>query len=126
ASEIAFSDDDSYVFKGKMDYYIYYDPQTGFLTPLEFDGNSVMKSSATNWSVFYNATKVNYPLLNKLLAVPSIRQRYLAHMRTLVQDELNTTSFNALIDQYDAMINAAVQADPKKLYSYTQYTAEKA
>lgn len=126
ASEIAFSDDDSYVFKGKMDYYIYYDPQTGLLTPLEFDGNSAMKSNATNWGVFYNATKVNYPLLNKLLAVPSIRQRYLAHMRTLVQDELNPASFNALIDQYDAMINAAVQADPKKLYSYTQYTAEKA
>ena len=126
ASEIAFSDDDSYVFKGKMDYYIYYNPQTGFLTPLEFDGNSVMKSSATNWSVFYNATKVNYPLLNKLLAVPSIRQRYLAHMRTLVQDELDPAYFNALIDQYDALINAAVQADTKKLYSYTQYTSEKA
>lgn len=125
ASEIAFSDDDSYVFKGKMDYYIYYDPETGFLTPLEFDGNSVMKSNATNWSAFYNETKVNYPLLNKLLAVPSIRQRYLAHMRTLVQEEMNTTAFNALVDQYDALINAGVQADTKKLYSYNEYTTQK-
>ncbi len=125
ASEIAFSDDDSYVFKGKMDYYLYWDPETQRITPLEFDGNSVMKSNATNWGVFYNETKVNYPLLNRLLAVPSIRQRYLAHFRTLVADELNTTDFNALVDQYDALINADVLADTKKLYTYAQYGTEK-
>ncbi|MBV6441328.1 MAG: T9SS C-terminal target domain-containing protein [Haliscomenobacteraceae bacterium CHB4] len=125
ASEIAFSDDDSYVFKGKMDYYLYWDPETGRITPLEFDGNSVMKNNAVNWGPFYNANKVNYPLLNRLLAVPSIRQRYLAHFRTLISEEMNTADFNALIDQYDALINAEVQADPKKLYSYNQYNTEK-
>lgn len=125
ASEIAFSDDDSYVYKGKMDYYLYWDPETGRMTPLEFDGNSVMKSNATNWGVFYNETKVNYPLLNRLLAVPGIRQRYLAHFRTLIADELNTGNFNALIDQYDALIGAGVQSDTKKLYSNAQYTTEK-
>lgn len=126
ASEIAFSDDDSYVFKGKMDYYLYWDPETQRMTPLEFDGNSVMKSNAVNWGVFYNETKVNYPLLNRLLAVPSIRQRYLAHFRTLLADELNATNFNALIDQYAALIDAGVQADTKKLYSNVQYNSEKA
>jgi hypothetical protein len=125
ASEIAFSDDDGYVFKGKMDYYLYWDPETQRITPLEFDGNSVMKSNANNWGVFYNETKVNYPLLNRLLAVPSIRQRYLAHFRTLIADELTTADFNALIDQYDALINAGIQADTKKLYTYAQYTTEK-
>ncbi len=125
ASEIAFSDDDSYVYKGKMDYYLYWDPETNRMTPLEFDGNSVMKTNAVNWGAFYNANKVNYPLLNRLLAVPSIRQRYLAHLRTLIGDEMNTAAFNALIDQYDALIGAEVQADPKKLYTYTQYTSEK-
>ena len=125
ASEIAFSDDDSYAFKGKMDYYLYWDLETGRMTPLEFDGNSVMKTNTANWSVFYNETKVNYPLLNRLLAVPSIRQRYLAHMRTLVQEEMDPVSFNALVDQFDALISAGVQADPKKLYTNAQYTTEK-
>lgn len=125
ASEIAFSDDDSYVFKGKMDYYLYWDPETQRMTPLEFDGNSVMKSNAVNWGVFFNETKVNYPLLNRLLAVPGIRQRYLAHFRTLIADEMNTQAFNALIDQYDQLIGAAVIADPKKLYSNAQYNSEK-
>jgi len=125
ATEIAFSDDDGYVYKGKMDYYLYWDPETGRITPLEFDGNSVMKTNAVNWGVFYNANKVNYPLLNRLLAVPSIRQRYLAHFRTLLADEMSSTEVNALIDQYDALINAEVQSDPKKLYTYTQYGSEK-
>lgn len=125
ASEIAFSDDDGYVYKGKMDYYLYWDPETGRMTPLEFDGNSAMKNNAVSWGPFYNANKVNYPLLNRLLAVPSIRQRYLAHFRTLINEEMAATDFNALIDQYDALISAEVQADPKKLYTFSQYTSEK-
>ena len=125
ASEIAFSDDDSYVYKGKMDYYLYWDPETNRITPLEFDGNSVMTSNTTNWGPFYNANKVNYPLLNRLLAVPSIRQRYLAHFRTILQDVLNPDLVNPLIDQYDALISAGIQADTKKLYTFNQYTTEK-
>jgi CotH kinase protein/Lamin Tail Domain/Secretion system C-terminal sorting domain len=125
ASEIAFSDDDSYVFKGKMDYYLYWDPETGRITPLEADANTVMKSNALTWSPFYNATKVNYPLLNRLLAVPSIRQRYLAHLRTIIAEEMDPVKFAALIDETDALINADVQADPKKLYTYAQYNTEK-
>lgn len=124
ASEIAFSDDDSYVYKGKMDYYIYYEAETGRLTPLEYDGNSVMESNFATWSPFYNANKVNYPLLNKILAVPIWRQRYLAHLRTIVAQELNPAVCNPMLDNFKAMIDPLVQADPKKLYSYTQFNSE--
>jgi spore coat protein CotH len=84
ASEIAFSDDDSYVYKGKMDYYVYYEPETHRITPIEFDGNTVMKSNHVNWSPFYNQTNANYPLMNRLFAIPELRQRYLAHLRTII------------------------------------------
>ena len=83
-SEILFSDDDSYVYKGKMDYYTFYEIETGRMTPLEYDGNSVMESMAQNWSVFYNANNANYPLLNRLLNNAEWRQRYLAHFRTQI------------------------------------------
>jgi CotH kinase protein/Lamin Tail Domain/Secretion system C-terminal sorting domain len=124
ASEIAFSDDDSYVYKGKMDYYVYYEPETGRLAPLEFDGNSAMKANSATWSPFYNANKVNYPLLNKILAVPQWRQRYLAHMRTIINEELNPANCNAILDNYKTQIDALVNADPKKLYTYTQFNTE--
>jgi CotH kinase protein/Lamin Tail Domain/Secretion system C-terminal sorting domain len=124
ASELAFSDDDSYVYKGKMDYYAYYDATTGLLTPQEFDGNSVMGDNAVNWSPFRNATNANYPLLAKLLAVPEYRQRYLAHMRTIIAEELDATAAPAIIDHYKAQIDALVQSDPKKLYTYTAFNTE--
>ena len=64
-----------------MDYYLYWEVETGRMVPLEFDGNSVMDQAKVTWTPFHNETNANYPLLNRLLAVPSIRQRYLAHYR---------------------------------------------
>ena len=124
ASEIAFSDDDSYVYKGKMDYYLYYEVETGRMTPLEYDGNSAMESGFATWSPFYNETKVNYPLLNKILAVPAWRQRYLAHLRTLIADELNPAVCNPMLDNFKSMIDALVKADPKKAYTNAQFDSE--
>lgn len=125
ASEIAWTDDDSYVMKGKMDYYAYYEPETGRFAPMEYDGNSTMVLADTaSWSPFYNASNANYPLLNKLLAVPEWRQRYLAHMRTIIEEEMDTASCFAMLNNYKAQIEALVQADPKKIYSYNQFLNE--
>lgn len=124
ASEIAYSDDDSYVYKGKMDYYLYYEPETGRITPVEYDGNSVMKLNTVNWSPFYNANKVNYPLLNKILAVPAWRQRYLAHLRTIISEQFDPQTAFPVIDNLKTMIDPLVQADPKKLYTYSQFNSE--
>lgn len=124
ATEIIFGDDDSYVYKGKMDYYIYQDAETNRFTPLEYDGNSAMVSESANWGVFYHADNANFPLLNRLLSVPSIRQRYLAHFRTILQQQFNPSAMHPLIDNYVAMIQNDVQSDPKKLYTYNQFNNE--
>ncbi len=124
ACEIAFSDDDSYVWKGQQDYYVYYEPETERITPIEFDGNSVMKMNNVNWSPFMNENKVNYPLLNKLLAVPQYRQRYLAHLRTIIDELFDIPSANRIIDNYRSQIDALVEYDPKKLSTYNQFINE--
>jgi hypothetical protein len=121
ASEIAFSDDDSYIMKGKMDYFVYFDAETGRLSPLEYDGNSVLSNNNITWSPFYNVNKVNYPLLNKLLNVPAWRQRYLAHLRTIITEEMDASGAAQLIDQYRNQIDALYQSDPKKFYTYAQF-----
>lgn len=123
AAENIFTDDDSYVMKGKMDYYAYYEPETGRLTPLEYDGNSTFESAANSWSPFKNVTNVNYPLLNKLLNIPELRQRYLAHYRTILNETFTTANANALIDEINTQISALVASDPKKLYTTAQYTS---
>ena len=94
-------DDDSYVYKGKMDYYTYYEIEnwthdsTGIWRKQRFEANL-----ATSWSAFYHETNVNYPLLNKILARPQWRQRYLAHLRTLLDEDFDTTSAYQVIDEY--------------------------
>lgn len=124
ATEIMFGDDDSYVNKGAMDYYIYVDPETKRMTPIETDGNSAIEMSRATWSPFFNETKVNFPLLNRLLAVPAYRQRYLAHLRTINEESINPKISNILIDALAKKIDAKVKTDPKALYTYTQFQAE--
>jgi len=124
ACEIAFGDDDSYVYKGKMDYYLYFDPVTGRWATYDYDANSTFLTAHITWSPFYNANKVNYPLLNKLLQVPAFRQRYLAHLRTIITELLNDDKVNQLITAYDDLIRSAVFADPKKVTTNTAYTNE--
>jgi hypothetical protein len=123
AVENIFADDDSYIMKAKMDYYVYYEPETALTFPLEYDGNSAfLTEAATSWGPFKNATNANYPLLSKLLAIPEWRQRYLAHYRTILNETFTTANANAIIDSLDDQIKALVAADTKKLYSTSQYT----
>jgi spore coat protein CotH len=124
ACEIAFGDDDSYVFKGKMDYYLYHEPTQHRWSTYDYDANSTFVPSHSTWSPFYNETKANYPLLNKLLAVPSFRQRYLAHLRTIIDQSFDPDIVFPLIDTIDSRIRPHVLADTKKASSNQEYTSE--
>lgn len=124
AVENIFTDDDSYVMKGKMDYLLYLMPETGQMFSMEYDGNSTFQSqqaTSTNWGPFKNVGNANYPLLNKLLAIPELRQRYLAHYRTILQETFTTANANSLVSGLQAQIGSHVATDTKKLYTTSQY-----
>ena len=126
ACENIFTDDDSYVMKGKMDYMVYYEPETGRTTSIEYDGNSSFVTTAAtsaSWGPFKNVTVANYPLLYKLVNIPEWRQRYLAHYRTILTETFTTANATTLVDELNAQISALVAADPKKLYTTAQYTS---
>ncbi len=125
AKEILFGDDDSYVNKGGMDYYAYYDAATGRLIPLEYDANTVMTGQSGQWTVFLKENDVNFPLCNKLFKNPELRQRYLAHVRTMTQDLFAEAVYAPLIDRYFSLIDTLVQKDTKKLMTYNQFVAGK-
>ncbi len=124
AAENIFIDDDSYVYKGKMDYMVYLEPETGRLNGIEYDGNSSFHlddATSNSWGPFKNVNNTNYPLLNKLVNIPQYRQRYLAHYRTILNETFTTENSTALIDEMDEQIGDLVAADTKKLYSTGQY-----
>ncbi len=124
AAENAFSDRSSYTRKGKDDYFIYYEPESGRTSMIEFDGRATMRANMVNWTPFYNADDSNYPLLHRSLSISSLRQRYLAHLRTLIDEKMQSPAFNALVDDLVALIDAEVQADPRKLYTYAEFLVE--
>ncbi len=121
AKEILFGDEDSYVIKGGMDYFIYYDKETGRLNPLEFDANSVMSGSSYTSDIFLKESNRQYPLCYKLFNIPELRQRYLAHVRTMVADLFNPVVYSPRIDHYIKIIDSAVINDPIKLINYDRF-----
>ena len=40
--------------------------------------------------------------MNKLFTIPELRQRYLAHFRTILTESFNSEYINGLIDNYDS------------------------
>jgi len=123
ACENIFTDEDSYVHKGGTDYYLYWESETGRLVPIEYDGIDTFSPQNVNWDPFYHADDPRFPLLYKLLNVPSIRQRYLAHYRTILKDVYNPEFMNSLIDDYAAKIDSYIKDDPKKKMTYEDFKA---
>ncbi len=124
ASENLFSDDDSYIQKGRMDYFAYWERETGRMAPQEYDGNTVMNPAFVNWDPFYHEDSVNYPLMHRLFQVPEYRQRYLAHVRTLLQEDFNPDTITQCIQNYRDLIDTMVFNDPKKLYTYAEFQSD--
>jgi len=123
AQEIVASDDDGYFFKGGMDYYVYWDDATGRLLPLEVDGNSVMAEDHLDWGPFYREDDDRFPLLNRLLQNTEVRQRYLAHLRTVLRDFFVEDKVHERIDEFATILDQRVIDDPKKLYSHNEFIA---
>jgi hypothetical protein len=63
----------------------------------------------------------NKPLLHRLLAVPALKARYLAHVRTLAEEWLDWKKLGPLADQYQAIITDEVKADTRKLSSFDAF-----
>ena len=113
------TDDDSYINKG-CDFMTYRDPIDGRMHLLQRDANETFTQST--WSITRNFDQTNKPVLSRVLSVPELRQRYMAHYRTASKD-LDWDYFGPVFAAHRALIDAAVQADTRKLYSYALFQA---
>lgn len=66
-----------------------------------------------------DATK---PLRSRLLAVPALRDRYLAHVRAIATKWLDWNTLGPLVDRYQQLIAADVAADTRKLDTTEAFT----
>lgn len=111
------TDDDSYVNKG-CDFIVYRNPVDGRTHLLQRDANETF--SQANWTITRNFTATNKPVLSRLLSVPELRQRYMAHYRVASRN-LNWTYFGPIFTAHRNRIAAHVQADPKKIYTFALF-----
>jgi len=120
--ENIFADDDSYWNKGS-DYMMYFSPESGRLYPVEHDGNEAFFSGDVSLSPVYGAALSTRPVLRQFLSNPELRQRYLAHMRTVIEESYNPGSMTALVNQFHSLSITNIIADPLKGYtSMATYT----
>lgn len=61
------------------------------------------------------------PLRSKLLAVPSLRAKYLSHVKTIAEDWLDWDTLRPTVNQYVSLIDSEIKADTKKLSSYEAF-----
>jgi hypothetical protein len=124
AIENLFVDDDSYWNKG-ADYGFYYEVESGRIHPVEHDGNEAFTTTLGidyTLSPVTGATGSNRPLLYRLLPINELRQRYLAHMRTVLEENFNPAVAVPIINQFHSLSINAILTDPNKGFTMAAYT----
>lgn len=66
---------------------------------------------------FAGSNDPNKPLISKLLAVPSLRQKYLGYVRDIATTWLDWNKLGPIATGYQSMLMSEVKADTRKLYS---------
>jgi len=71
-----------------------------------------------------HSTDANWPLISKILAVPTYKKMYLAHLKTIFEENFtNNGSYYTMAQTLKNTIDAAVQADPNKFFTYAQFNS---
>ena len=66
-------------------------------------------------------TDARKPLRSKLLAVPSLKEKYLKNVRAIAEEKLEWKKLGPVVAQYRKLIEKDVEADTRKLYSFEAF-----
>lgn len=125
---------DSYIGQFSQNYYLYKDDFGRFL-PIVWDlnesfgtfsgtgtGNLTSTTAKQQMSHLLHSSDANFPLISELLAIPTYKKMYLAHYKTMLTENFTSNGSHYTTGQYlQSVIDAAVQADPNKFFTYAQF-----
>ena len=106
--------------KGRF-HIIPYDVNESFRTP-EGGRNRGQQGRGIELDPLVAANDAKKPLVSKLLAVPALRTRYLGYVHDIAEKWLDWDRLAPLATQYQALIQADVKTDTRKLSSYEGFT----
>ena len=127
---------DSYSGGFTQNYYLYRGSDGRFL-PIVWDlnesfgsftmtgtGNLNGTTGAQQMTHLLHQNDAGFPLINKLLTVPTYKKMYLAHVKTMLQENFTTNgSYYSQGQALQAIAAASVQADNNKFYTYANFTS---
>ena len=126
---------DSYIGGFAQNYYLYRDDYNRFL-PVVWDlnesfgrfsqtgsGNLNSTVAKQQMSHLLHASDANFPLVQKLLSVPRYKRMYVAHCKTMLLENFSNGSYYTSGQALQASIDAAVQADVNKFFTYANFVS---
>lgn len=126
---------DSYIGGFAQNYYLYRDDYGRFL-PVVWDLNESFGQFAMTGSGSLRDTRskqqmspllqlndADYPLISKLLNNPTYQRMYIAHCKTMLNESFANGSYLTTGQTLQTLIDADVQADPNKFFTYANFTS---
>ncbi|MBX7205947.1 MAG: CotH kinase family protein [Bacteroidia bacterium] len=123
---------DSYSGSFSQNYYLYKDQ--GIFHPLIWDlnmnfgafnmtgsGTPLSAAQMKQLSVNLHAANANRPLIKRLLSDSTFKHMYIAHMRTMLHENISNGKYLQWAQYYRSLIDSSVNADLNKLFTYTQF-----
>jgi len=100
-----------------------YDVNETFRPPERGRGGRSGGGESANLDPFAGAYDPDKPLLSRLLAVPSLRERYLDYVRDIAERWLDWDKIGPLAGQYQALIASDMEMDTHNLYSVEAFSS---
>ena len=84
-------------------------------------GWAVASAAASSSTRSIGLDDARKPLRSKVLAVPALRAKYLANVRTIAEKSLDWKNLGPVVAQYRKLIEKEVEADTRKLDSFEAF-----
>ncbi|MFH2037107.1 MAG: CotH kinase family protein [Candidatus Zixiibacteriota bacterium] len=96
---------------------------------MSFGGFTQLRSTNQNLTVYQmqhlspllNLGDGDYPIINNVLSIETYRKMYLAHMKTILNENFLGNNLATRGGEIQNIIAAEVQADPNKFYTYNDF-----
>ncbi|MBM4399354.1 MAG: CotH kinase family protein [Candidatus Cloacimonetes bacterium] len=92
----------------------------GGFTNMQSIGNLNLSQMQT-LDALVNSTHPQYPIINKVLANPLYKRMYIAHMRTMLEENLSNNWYSTRAMELQAICGPLLQTDANALYNYQQF-----
>jgi len=128
---------DSYSGLFAQNYYLFKDNE-GIFNPIVWDLNmsfggfpfagssntsmgTLSIANMKNFPINFHANDPYWPLINIVMQNAKYKRKYMAHMRTMLNEMFANNAYINFSNQIQSVIDTAVQSDTNKFFSYTQF-----